>query len=466
MAADDALKREIDDYVDRAWDDLVDDMDSLVSIESVENLDEAKPGEPWGHESRRALDCAVGIADKLGLDAHNMDGYIGYADLAGASDKQIAMIAHTDIVPLGTGWTFDPLSVTRKDGYLIGRGCLDDKGPCVVSLYTAAFFKGRDLPYTIRCILGNNEETGMGDVDYYLKHEPEPAWLFSPDADFPVICGEKGGFSATYDSGAIVGDVIVDFDGGTVGNAIPGLASVTVRADASKLPAATDIDIEDAGDGLAKLTAHGKGGHASLPAGTVNAIGMLVDYLLDNSLYGQKEHPFLLLQKAIFSSTDGSTLGIAATDDIFDPLTCIGGTIRTKDGHLYQTIDSRYPKSTTGEYLRKTLTALGEKYGATLTVDMDMVPFYVEPDSAPIQTMVATYNEYTGRDAKPFTIGGGTYSRDFKHAASFGPNDPSIPTPSWVGPEHGPDEGISEDALKRAMKIYIMTITRLMELDL
>ena len=32
--------------------------------------------------------------------------------------------------------------------------------------------------------------------------------------------------------------------------------------------------------------------------------------------------------------------------------------------------------------------------------------------------------------------------------------------------EHGPDEGVSEADLKRALKIYIVTIARLMELDL
>lgn len=466
--SDEELKQWIDEYVDRVWEDLVSDMDALVSVPSVENRAEAKEGEPWGHESRKALDCAIAIADNLGLATTNCEGYLGFADVKGASPTQVAMIAHTDIVPIGTGWHFDPLRVTRKDGYLIGRGVLDDKGPCVVSLYAAAFFKeqGSELPYTLRCILGNNEETGMGDVDYYLERYEQPAFLFSPDADFPVICGEKGGLSGAFTSADMGTDgVIVEFDGGTVGNAIPGVADVTVRAEASSLPASSGIDIADVGEGVSRLTAHGKGGHASMPEGTVNAIGMLTDYLLDNDLCSDKERTFLLLEKAIFASTDGSTLGIAATDDLFDPLTCIGGTIRTTGGRFVQTIDSRYPKSTTGESIGMTLHALAEKYGATFEANRDMVPFYTDPNSDEIKALVATYNEYTGRNDKPFTIGGGTYSRHFANAASFGPNDRSIVNPSWVGPEHGPDEGISEEGLKRAMRIYIMAIHRLMRLD-
>ena len=58
-----------------------------------------------------------------------------------------------DVVPAGPGWTFEPFSVTQKDGYLIGRGTLDDKGPVVVTLWALKFWKdqGRELPYT--CLL-------------------------------------------------------------------------------------------------------------------------------------------------------------------------------------------------------------------------------------------------------------------------------------------------------------------------
>ena len=63
-------------------------------------------------------------------------------------------------------------------------------------------------------------------------------------------------------------------------------------------------------------------------------------------------------------------------------------------------------------------------------------------------------------------IGGGTYARHFPRACAFGPNEPDIANPDWVGIEHGPDEGISEERLKNALKIYIVAIARLMELDL
>lgn len=61
---------------------------------------------------------------------------------------------------------------------------------------------------------------------------------------------------------------------------------------------------------------------------------------------------------------------------------------------------------------------------------------------------------------------GGTYARLFPRAASFGPDVPGFPKPSWVGGMHGPDEGISEELLRRAFKIYVLTIKNLMNLEL
>ena len=53
------------------------------------------------------------------------------------------------------------------------------------------------FPYTVRFLFGANEESGMADVAYYHKHYDDPAFLFTPDAEFPVCYGEKGGYDAS-----------------------------------------------------------------------------------------------------------------------------------------------------------------------------------------------------------------------------------------------------------------------------
>lgn len=471
------LKAEIDEYVDCVWPEVLDDIESLVSHRSVEDLAAAEDNAPWGPGPREALDEALCIANVCGLDAHDCDGYLGYADLPGKSDKQIATIAHVDVVPEGPGWHTDPYQMVRRDGWLLGRGVIDDKGPAVLSMYAGRFFAerveatGERLPYTLRVILGANEETNMGDVEYYLAHYPEPDFLFTPDAEFPVCCGEKGLYGATFVSapiaGGVAGSVIASIEGGSATNAIPSLASAVVRADASALAAADGIEVEVAGEGLARVTAHGVGGHASMPAGTRNAIGMLCGYLLDQGLCSDAERAFLELERTIHASTDGSSLGIAATDDVFEPLTCIGGTIELReDGRIEQTVDARFPKSTTADAITERLSQVAADFGCELKAGRAVVPFYVSPDSPEIQTLVRCYNEYTGKDTKPFTIGGGTYARHFANAASFGPEDNELEMPEWVGQMHGADEGASEAQLREALKIYIYAINELMKLDL
>ncbi len=470
------LKAEIDEYVDRVWPEVLDDIESLVSHRSVEDLDAAEENAPWGPGPREALDEALCIANVCGLEAHDCEGYLGFADLPGASDKQIATIAHVDVVPEGPGWHTDPYQMVRRDGWLLGRGVIDDKGPAVLSLYAGRFFAerveatGERLPYTLRVILGANEETNMGDVEHYLAHYPEPDFLFTPDAEFPVCCGEKGLYGATFVSAPVSGDVpgsvIASIEGGSATNAIPSLASAVVRADAASLVPADGIEFEVAGEGLTRVTAHGIGGHASMPEGTRNAIGMLCAYLLDHGLCSDDERAFLELERTIHASTDGSSLGIDATDDVFEPLTCIGGTVELReDGRIAQTVDARFPKSTTADAITARLSEVAATHGCTLEAGRAVVPFYVSPDSPQIQTLVRCYNEYTGKDTKPFTIGGGTYARHFANAASFGPEEPAMMCPDWVGSMHGPDEGASEDQLREALKIYIYAINELMKLE-
>lgn len=63
-------------------------------------------------------------------------------------------------------------------------------------------------------------------------------------------------------------------------------------------------------------------------------------------------------------------------------------------------------------------------------------------------------------------MGGGTYARNFARAVSFGPEETGLELPSWGGQMHGPNECANEEQLKQALKIYIVAILRLNELEL
>ena len=168
------IEEHVDSFITENREALIRDLKTVIDIDSVEAP--AEPNAPYGPGVRKALDAALEIARNLGLEAGECDGYMGYADVKGASETQLATIAHLDVVPAGNGWNSDPFGMIEKDGWLIGRGVSDDKGPALLTLYMAKFFKeycdqtGETLPYTLRVLLGCSEETGMTDVDYYLEH--------------------------------------------------------------------------------------------------------------------------------------------------------------------------------------------------------------------------------------------------------------------------------------------------------
>ncbi|MDY4040647.1 MAG: Sapep family Mn(2+)-dependent dipeptidase [Collinsella sp.] len=466
--ADAELNQQIDSWIESKWETIVKEIETLVNIPSQEDLEHAGEGMPFGPGPRRALDAGLDLCERLGMRAENHEGYVGTADYPGADDsKKICQIAHLDTVPCGPGWTQDPHQMTRREGYLIGRGTLDDKGPFVVGLYAMRYWheQGVQFPYTMRMIVGSNEETSLRDVEYYLEHFEQPTFLFTPDAEFPVCYGEKGIYQGVFTSGEIVNGKIAHWRAGEAFNAIPTDASVTIRASLAELPPAAGITLTEAGDGLVLVAAKGRGGHASQPEGTVNAIGMLVDYLLENDLVTAAERRFLELQKALIDDYTGAGVGVAATDELFGDLTVIGGMAWLEDGRICQSVDSRYPTTFSRAQFEEALSATAERFGATYATDNDTEPFYIDPSGEEIQRLIRVYNDVTGEDRTPFTIGGGTYAREFKNAAAFGPEMPWREDPAWVGPMHGDDEGVSEDLLKSALKIYILAIKELMEIS-
>ena len=460
---DQALNQKIDGYIAENKEQLLKDLAALVAIDSVEG--EPAEGAPFGVGPRAALDKTLEIAAGMGLATRNCENYIGYAELAGADpEKYLATICHVDVVPVGNGWTADPFTMRIQDGWLLGRGVSDDKGPMIVTLYDLKFLKeqGYELRYPIRALVGDNEETRMEDVEYYLKNYPAPVFCFTPDAEFPVCNGEKGHFGGKIVS-PVCGGVILEMEGGVANNAVPDRASALVKTDITKLKNAPNITLEPEKD-CVRIRGWGKSGHAAMPEGTRNAIGLVVDYLLDNDLCNEAERAYLEALHKLHLSTAGEGLGIACADGPFGPLTIIGGRIYMENGRLVQTIDSRFPTCTDGEKLTAQITAaLGE--GAKLEDAEAAEPFYIEADSPAIQACISTYNEVTGENATPFTMGGGTYARHFPYAVSFGPEHADLPLPEFGGPMHGANEAAPLNKLLEAVKIYILALLRLEEID-
>ena len=473
-AMNDELQKEIDAYLDAHWDDVVADIDALVRIESVEDLANAAEGAPFGPGPRAALDQALAIAERMGLETHDCDGYVGYADLPGASSKQIGIIGHVDVVPAGVGWNFEPYRVTRHEGYLMGRGVSDDKGPIMVALHAVKFWadrvaaSGERLPYTVRVLFGANEETNMKDVPYYRARHDDPDFLFTPDNQFPLAYGESGICSGTLVSGEITDGMIVEIEGGQAVNAVPGLAHAVVRSSLEGLPEREGISLSPSGEGLVRVEARGVPAHASTPELGVNAIELLVGYLVDAGLCSAEERQFLSFLRAVLADVSGSRVEIAVRDEHFGALTMIGGMVSLQDGRICQSIDVRYPTTITAERIERRINkaAFESVLGAYFTLEHDKVPFLTDPESPAVRALLEAYNEATGENRQGATTKGGTYAREFSVGVSFGAEKPWVQDPAWVGGMHAVDEGVREEGLKEAFAIYARTLGNLMQTDL
>ena len=454
------LRKDLERFAAENEENIFRDIGRLVAIDSVEG--EPAPGAPFGEGPKAALELGLQIARELGLETVNCENMIGYAAL-GEGDRYLATITHLDVVPTGDGWAEDPFVMRERDGYIIGRGVMDDKGPSVVCLYALKYLKERNIPlrYPVRALLGVNEETGMEDVHYYLRNYPAPLFCFSPDANFPLCNGEKGICHGRILSRKLEGSILA-LQGGVAANAVPDKAEATVLA--RSLRSTERVQAEELSPGKWKLTAAGLSGHASRPKGTVNAVGVLVNYLLEQQVCSEQEEAFLRLLKKLHSATDGSGVGAAADDGLFEPLTIIGSLISLEDGRISHTFDCRYPTNMSGEKLR---AALQEAAGdaAEILVDSDKAPFYMALDNPAVQACIQSYNAVTGEQAQPYTIGGGTYARFFPSAVAFGPEHHERPRPDFAGPIHGVDEAGSKAYLMEALKVYILALIELEKIE-
>lgn len=460
---DDTLQmQEIEAFVQENTENIIRDIKSLVDIKSVK--EEPKPGAPFGDGPAKALAKALDMAAGMGLSVRNCEGYAGYADLPGKSREHIAMVTHLDVVPEGSGWKTNPYCMEVRDGFLIGRGTADDKAPAVLTMYAAKFFqeKGEELPLTLRLIFGTSEETGMEDMKYYAAHYPQPKFCFSPDSRFPVGYAEKGGYNGWLISGFLEEGNLVEFAGGEAQNMVPDKAYALVRADGTQLTDSENVTVRSEG-AYVRIEGHGKSGHVAGPGDAVNAIGLVVNYLLEHKLCTDREENALKMLQRLHASTDGSSIGIAAADEVFGPLTCVGGIVEMKEGRLRQSIDIRYPASIEAGQIHSAFRWLAEGVGGSFEQGTVREPFFIDPGLPELRILTEAYYAYGGTE-KPFTMGGGTYARCFKNAVSCGPGELGQPKAEWGGGAHGPNECMSIEQLLKALRIYIFAIARLMEL--
>ena len=178
--------------VEKRKDAMLEDLFALLRINSERDDSKADKEHPFGPGPVKALEHFLAMAERDGYKTRNIDNYAGDFEF-GEGDEVLGIFAHLDVVPAGSGWDTDPYEPVIKDGRLYARGSSDDKGPTMACYYALKIIKELGLPVSkkVRFIVGTDEESGWGDMEYYFAHNglKDPDFGFSPDAEFPIING-------------------------------------------------------------------------------------------------------------------------------------------------------------------------------------------------------------------------------------------------------------------------------------
>ena len=434
---------ELNEYVLTMQDPLLQTLQENIRIPSVQGP--AAEGAPYGTEVRRSLDHILEKASQLGFRTVNADGHLGWCEY-GEGEEMVAVLGHLDVVPAGDGWSFDPWGGEIKNDRIFGRGTMDDKGPSIAALYALAAIRDANLPLRrrIRLIWGCNEETGSQDMKYYLAQGGEiPVMGFTPDAEYPVINGEKGIINVTFEKHYTqTGKLrIKSIHGGTAANVVPDAACAELLCPAEMIQqiqqmAIPKVSFTATEEGVL-VQAEGISAHGSTPEQGENAVGRLILALDQLPFEGDVKDTIHFLAEKLGMESDGTSAGIRLYDDVSGKLSLNWGTLHADTSALSMIINYRYPVTFTYEDCAPAFIKLFADAGFTVVKELHKAKLYVPEDHKLVQTLLKIYKDHTGMDGKAKSIGGGTYAKSLPNIVAFGPIFPGDEVR-----EHKPDEFI------------------------
>ncbi|KRM88430.1 dipeptidase PepV [Lacticaseibacillus thailandensis] len=455
-------------------DDIIADLSTLVAIDSERDVEHATPEAPLGPGPARALATMLKIAQRDQFTTADVEHVAGRVEL-GAGDEILGLLAHLDVVPAGPGWTRTPFQTTIEGNRIYGRGTADDKGPGIAAYYALKVIRDLNLPLhkRVHLIYGTDEESEWYGMTRYMATQENPTLGFSPDAEFPIINGEKGiadfQISLHHVAARPATTTLQGFTAGIRDNMVPVTATATLtgtipdnlqsQATAFDQQNDTHTAFTPVNNGVT-ITLTGRGAHSSIPAGGINAGTYLAAFIQTQGLQLDPAGAQYLgvITDFLHAETNGARLNIALTDQKMGPLTASPDIFHfEQDGPQTILVNIRYPHGTDAEAIRDTMEST---IGSDL-VDVDIhgrveEPHYVPASDPLVQTLLAVYTDHTGLPGQEGIVGGGTYGRMLKRGVAFGAQMPGAPEVM-----HMPDEYITIDDIMRAVAIYADAIVRL-----
>lgn len=450
-------------------DDLLKDLFSLLEINSERRDDLADAEHPFGPGPVAALKHFLSLAERDGYPTLNVDNYAGHFEY-GEGEEVLGIFAHMDVVPAGSGWETDPYKPVIKDGRLYARGSSDDKGPTMACYYGLKIIKELGLPTSkkVRFVVGTDEESGWADMDYYFEHVglPEPDFGFSPDAEFPIINGEKGNITAYlhYDGLQEEGLQLLSFTGGLRENMVPEAAKAVIAAAPASMVADFEAYLQEVGlQGQAQEVAAGleleligKSAHGASPHLGINGATYLAAFLDNYAFTGAAKAYLDLAGRILKDDHDARALGLAFVDERMGALSMNAGVFHfEKDSDQSQiALNFRYPQGLTPEEIKAKLAQVS---GVQVSLsEHGHTPHYVPAEDPLVQILLAVYEKHTGFKGQEKVIGGGTFGRLLKRGVAYG-----AMFPGYIDTMHQANEFIEVEDLFRAAAIYAEAIYEL-----
>jgi predicted dipeptidase len=423
-------------------------------------------------------------AKELGLVARDA-GKITEIELPGPAGAPIlGLVIHGDVQPVEEeAWTFPPFSGEVRDGYLLGRGAADDKGPLVQALLAMKSLaaSGVRRTHTVRLLVGSEEESTATEMAGYLAAHAPPDYSLVLDSEFPVVVGEKA-----WDGFAVAATLaerpaaskpyqVVSIDAGLSPSIVPDRAELKLRwregapdwtalsAELARtaMPEGTRL-VTGEEDGVLRVVAYGKSAHSGVNIeGGRNALVALAR-ALEGRLPAGGADDLLAFARLAGEDLRGSGLGLAIDDPVWGGYDVNVATVKPVGDDdprplLYVNL-RRIPPRTGPQmkaYLEKLTADFNARRGAALEVVasrlyFDDEPLAFDPDGKLVRRLMASYARATGENAKAAISGGGTYAKRLPNAIAFGMWFPGKPYPG-----HDVDEKIPLADLERGLRVLI-----------